>query len=441
MSHSSKPSRREFLKKSSVATAGLSLAGGLSLSRAAHAQGTDLMKIALIGCGGRGTGAVFDSLGSSPNVKLVAVADAFENNAKDAADRFRAAPFKDRVDVPDERVFHGFDAYEKAIEAADDMVLIATPPGFRPMQYKAAIEAGRHVFMEKPLCVDAPGYRSLLETNKLADEKNLKVGVGLQRHHQAAYVETIKRLQDGAIGRIDFLRVYWNGAGVWNRRRTENQTEMEYQMRNWYYFVWLCGDHICEQHIHNMDVGNWLMGGHPVEANGMGGRQVRKFGPDGDYGHIYDHHAVEFTFANGTKMFSQCRHIPNTWSSVSEHAHGTKGYSNCAGVIDDEKGEKVWRFRGENPNPYAQEHVDLMDAIVNDKPFNEGHFGADGSMTAVLGRMATYSGQVVKWDDAVANGPDEMPQTFAFDADPPVLPDENGSYEHHVAMPGVYKAY
>jgi myo-inositol 2-dehydrogenase / D-chiro-inositol 1-dehydrogenase len=441
MSNTSKPNRRAFLKKSSVATVGLSLAGGLSLSQAAHAAGKDEMKVALIGCGGRGTGAVFNSLNTCPNVKLVAVADAFEDNAKGAAEKFRNAPFKDRVDVPDDRVFAGFDAYQKAIEAADDMLIIATPPGFRPIHYKAAVEAGKHVFMEKPLCVDAPGYRSLMETNKLADEKNLKVGVGLQRHHQAPYVETIKRLRDGAIGKIDFLRVYWNGAGVWNRRRKPEQTEMEYQMRNWYYFVWLCGDHIAEQHIHNMDVGNWLIGAHPVEANGMGGRQVRKFGEDGDYGHIYDHHFVEFTYPDGTKMFSQCRHIRNCWDSVSEHAHGTKGYSNCAGVINDAKGEKVWRFRGKETNPYDQEHIDLMDAIVNDKKFNEGYLGAESSMTAVLGRMATYSGKVVKWDDAVKGGPNEMPEKFAFDANPPVLPDDKGSYEASVAMPGVYKPY
>jgi len=431
------PSRRDFLKKSSAAAAGATLVSGLSVARSAHAQSSDEMKVALIGCGGRGTGAAVNCLGSCPNTKLVGVADAFEDNAKVAADNLKKK-FGDRVDLPPDRVFAGFDAYQKAIDCGVDMLLIATPPGFRPIHYKAAIEAGKHIFMEKPCCVDAPGFRSLMETNKLADEKNLKVGVGLQRHHQAPYVETIKRLQDGAIGDIQFLRVYWNGGGVWNRRRQPDQNEMEYQMRNWYYFVWLCGDHIAEQHIHNMDIGNWLKNDHPVEANGMGGRQVRKFGPDGDYGHIYDHHAVEFTYADGTKMFSQCRHIRNCWNSVSEHAHGTKGYSNCAGKID---GPNEWRFRGESRNPYDQEHVDLMDAIQNDKKYNEGWFGATSSMTAVLGRMATYSGKTVKWDEAVAKGPNEMPEKFAWDANPPVMPDANGSYEHAVAMPGIYKPY
>ena len=432
-------SRRTFLRNSSLAVAGASLASSLSVARSAHgAETSDKLKVGLIGAGGRGRGAVVNCLGSCPNTELIAVCDAFEDNAKSAAQLFKDK-FGDRVQVPEERIFTGFDGFQKLIDSGVDMVLIATPPGFRPIHYKAAVEAGKHVFMEKPCCVDAPGFRMLMEANKLADEKKLKVGVGLQRHHQASYVETIKRIKDGAIGDLQYLRVYWNGGGVWNRRRQSDQTEMEYQMRNWYYFVWLCGDHIAEQHIHNMDIGNWIMGTHPVEANGMGGRQVRKFGPNGDFGHIYDHHAVEFTYDNGVKMFSQCRHMPNTWSQVSEFAYGTKGYANCDGKIY--AGDDKWRFRENAISPYDQEHIDLMDAIVNDKPYNEGYYGAESSFTAVLGRMATYSGQVVKWDDAVAKGPNEMPETFAWDAKPPVLPDDKGSYESSVAMPGVYKPY
>ncbi len=431
------PSRRDFLKKSSAAVAGAAAVSSLPLARSAHAAEDNVLKVALIGSGGRGSGAASNCLGMNKNTKLVAVADAFEDNAKNATNRLRKK-FGDRVDVPADRIFSGFDAYKQAIDCGVDMVLIATPPGFRPIHYKAAVEAGKHVFMEKPCCVDAPGFRSLMETNKLADEKNLKVGVGLQRHHQAPYVETIKRLQDGVIGDIQFFRVYWNGGGVWNRKRKPEQTEMEYQMRNWYYFVWLCGDHIAEQHVHNMDVGNWIKNAHPVEANGMGGRQVRKFGDNGDFGHIYDHHAIEFTYADGTKMFSQCRHILKCASNVSEAAHGTKGTSNCTGVID---GENKWRFRGKKTNPYDQEHIDLMAAILGNKKMNEGWYGATSSMTAVLGRMATYSGKIVKWDDAVKKGPNEMPEKFAFDAKPPVLPDSKGSYEGSVAVPGIYKPY
>lgn len=432
-------SRRTFLRNSSLAVASASLTTGLSVARSAHgAETSDKLKIGLIGAGGRGRGAVFNCINSCPNTELIAVCDAFADNAKNTTQMFKDK-LGDRVNVPDEQIFTGFDGFQKVIDSGVDMVIIATPPGFRPMHYSAAVKAGKHVFMEKPCCVDAPGFRMLMEANKLADEKKLKVGVGLQRHHQKSYVETIKRIKDGAIGDLKYLRVYWNGGGVWNRRRKPEQTEMEYQMRNWYYFVWLCGDHIAEQHIHNMDIGNWIVGSHPVEANGMGGRQVRKFGPNGDYGHIYDHHAIEFTYADGTQMFSQCRHISNTWNQVSEFAYGTKGHANCGGNIY--AGDDSWRFREKAISPYDQEHIDLMDAIINDKPYNEGHYGAESSFTAVLGRMATYSGKVVKWDDAVAKGPSEMPESYAWDAKPPILPDANGSYEHAVAVPGVYKPY
>ena len=229
--------------------------------------------------------------------------------------------------MPEDRRFVGFDAYQKALIAGPDLVILATPPGFRPIHFEAAVEAGKHVFMEKPVATDAPGVRRVLAAAEEAKKKNLAVGVGLQRHHEAMYLETIKRLQDGAIGDIVAMRVYWNGSTPWVKRAEltalrPQVSEMEYQMRNWYYFTWLCGDHIVEQHIHNLDVINWLKDGYPVQANGMGGCQVRK---GQDYGEIFDHHAVEFEYADGSRMFSQCRHIPNCWNSVSEHAHGTKG--------------------------------------------------------------------------------------------------------------------
>jgi len=437
MSQMKKPTRRDFLKTSSAALAAGTVAGSLSIARSAHAAGGDQIKIALIGAGGRGKGAVSNNLGSCENVKLVAVADAFEDNARGALNTFQNnKACAGKLDVPENRIFWGFDAYRKAIDCGVDMLIIATPPGFRPVHYKAAIEAGKHVFMEKPLCVDAPGFRSLMKTNKLADEKGLRVGVGLQRHHHKSYIETIKRIQDGAIGELKYLQAYWNGGGVWIRKRLPQQTEMEYQMRNWYYFVWLCGDHITEQHVHNLDVCNWIKDAHPVEANGMGGRQVRK-GPE--VGQIFDHHSVEFTYADGTKMFSQCRHIRGCWNSVSEAAHGTDGFAQ----VDKAqiKGKSEWSFRGKARNPYEQEHIDLLDAIRNNKKCNEGWYGATSSFTSVFGRMATYSGKAVKWDEAVAGGPDEGPKKLAWDANPPVMPDAQGSYEASVAVPGVYKPY
>jgi predicted dehydrogenase len=422
MSDMKTPSRRDFLKGSTAAAAGLALAGGLSFARSAHAAGGDELKVGLIGCGGRGTGAAAQCLGSCENVKLVAIADAFENNAKDSlANLLKDDSIKAKIDVPAERVFVGFDGYQKVIDAGIDVVLIATPPGFRPIHYAAAVKANKHVFMEKPCCVDAPGFRSLMETNKLADEKSLKVSVGLQRRHSKEYIQPVKAIQDGSLGDITLFRAYWNGGPIWVRNRQPGQSEMEYQMRNWYHFVWLCGDHIVEQHVHNLDICNWVKGDHPVKANGMGSCHCRD---NRNIGQIYDNHFVEFTYKDGTKLYSQCRQQPNTWSAVTQFIHGTKG---------------VKEFPGNGSDGYTQEHVDLINAIRKNEKLNDGWHAATSTFTAVLGRMATYSGIEVNWDDAVAKGPDEMPKKFAFDANPPAMPDTNGNYP--VAVPGVYKPY
>jgi len=327
-------------------------------------------------------------------------------------------------------------AYQKVIDSGVDLVILATPPGFRPIHFEYAVKAGKNIFMEKPVAVDAPGVRQVLEANKIAKEKKLKVGVGLQRHHQYEYLETVQRLKDGLIGDIIALRVYWNGGGVWDPplKRENAKSEMEYQMRNWYYYNWLCGDHIVEQHIHNLDVGNWVKGKYPVRANGMGGRQVRV---DKKYGEIFDHHYVEFDFDDGTKMYSQCRHIPNCWNSVSEHAHGTKGTCDISGGRISVTGGEDWRYRGKNPNPYQVEHDDLFAAIRQGSEFNEADNGAMSTMTAILGRMATYSGKIIEMEQALASNLSLMPRTFAWDADPPVMPKEDGSYP--IAVPGVTK--
>lgn len=431
-------SRRAFLQASAL-TAGAAVSAQLSLGRSAHAAGSDVLKIALIGCGGRGTGAAANCLNvqriTGEKVKLVAVADAFEDRARGALAQLRKE-YADQVDVPADCVFVGLDAYQRAIQSDADLVVMASPPGFRPMQYAAAVKAGKHVFMEKPCCTDAPGYRSLVESNKLADQKNLKVVVGLQRHHQAEYLQGVREIHEGKLGDVQFLRVYWNGSGGGARdlgpRPQNDPQEMTFQVRNWGCFVWLYGDNIVEQHVHNIDIANWVMSpqlgpnmAHPVEANGMGGRVN-----PGNYGDIFDHHFVEFTYANGTKMFSQSRHIQGTWDQVNESVHGSKGTRSVA----TGGGPKL-----ESGNPYDQEHVDLIKAIRKNERLNEGWFGAVSSMTAVLGRMATWSGQVVKWDDAVAKGPSEFPERLAWDAKPRHLPGPDGRYP--MAMPGVYKPY
>lgn len=431
-------SRRSFLKQSALA-AGAAAALQTSIARTAHAAGSDTLKFALIGCGGRGTGAADNCLNAAQilgrPVKMVAVADAFEERATNSLKNLKQK-WSAEIDVPDERKFIGLDAFQKAIECGVDMVVMASPPGFRPSQYAAAVAAGKHIFMEKPLCTDAPGYRELVSANEMADQKNLKVVVGLQRHHQASYLQGVKEIHDGKLGDIQFLRVYWNGSGGGAHdigpRPQNDPKEMEYQIRNWGCFRWLYGDNIVEQHVHNIDIGNWVMAkdgdpkkAHPVEANGMGGRVNR-----GNYGDIFDHHFVEFTYADGTKMFSQSRHQPGTWDQVNEFAHGTKGSREVAVGGGPEL---------ESGNPYVQEHVNLIKAILSDKPINDAWHATMSSMTAVLGRMATYSGQVVKWDEAVEKGPQESPEKIAWDAKPRSLPDEKGFYPF--VIPGIYKAY
>jgi predicted dehydrogenase len=453
-------SRRDFLKLSGTAAVAGSLAGSLSIARFAHAQGDDQIKVGLIGCGGRGTGAASQALKTKGNVKLVAMGDAFTDRLEGSLNTLQKdRTLAERIDVPEDRRFTGFDAYKQVLGAGVDLVILATPPGFRPIHFKAAVEAGKHVFMEKPVAVDAPGVRTVLAAAEEAKKKNLCVGVGLQRRHQAPYLETIKKLQDGTIGDIVAMRAYWNGAGVWVNPRKPGQTEMEFQMRNWYYFNWLCGDHIVEQHIHNLDVINWLKNAFPVRAQGMGGREVRvgekKYDyrapadmeimtPDGPrmvpkgerlvlvlkpdtYGEIYDHHHVEFEYADGSRMYSYCRHMRNTWPSVTEHCQGTKGSADISGATISVIGQEAWKYRGPGGNPYQVEHDDLFAAIRSGTPYNEAEYGALSSMTAVLGRLATYSGKVISWNDALNSDLSLGPKEYSFTATPP---------EPTVAVPG-----
>ncbi len=437
-------SRRGFLSSTTKAAAGASLLAGLPIERfVLGASPSDTVKVALIGCGGRGSGAANQALSTDGSVKLVAAADVHPDRLNGAISNLSKA-HKEKVDIKKENLFLGFDGYKKAIAMAD-VVILATPPGFRPMQFEEAVRQGKHVFMEKPVCVDAPGFRKVMAAAQEAKKKNLKVGVGLQRHHQAGYIETMKRLHDGAIGDVVAMRAYWNGNTPWVRRRDELEkqygrklTEMEYQLRNWYYFVWLCGDHIAEQHIHNLDVINWVKKGPPVSARGNGGCETRK---GKDYGEIFDHHVVEFTYADGSVCFSQCRHQQGCWNDVSESVIGTKGKSDLGRYTIT--GENAWRFKGGGKDAYQQEHDDLFAAIRNDTPFNEAEYGAASSMTSVLGRMATYSGKEITWEQAINSQVDTMVANIdkvsfeeAMQLMPKSLPDpETGLYK--LAIPGV----
>jgi predicted dehydrogenase len=437
-------SRRDFVKNSSL------LAGGMlaipTLSNANYFSGADdTIKIAVIGCGGRGTGATLQALLTKENVKLVAMADAFRDRldecykalTSDDLSEFttRKKTVKDRVDVPEERKFVGFDAYLKAIPLAD-VVILTTPPGLRPVHFEEAVKQGKQIFMEKPVATDPAGVQKVLAAAEIAKKKKLNVVVGLQRHYQNSYRELFKRKD--MIGDIVSASAWWDNDGVWVRERQPGQTEMEYQMRNWYYFNWLCGDHINEQHIHNLDVINWFKGAYPIKAQGLGGREVRK---GKDHGEIFDHHFVEFHYADGSILNSQCRHIKGTMSKVDELFIGTKGkiYTGAAKIVDH-KGTSLFQYdkkKLEN-DAYQTEHDELFEAIAKGEyKFDNAEYGAKSTMTSILGRMATYTGQVIEWDKAINSGISLQPDVYSFDALPKSLPNKDGFY--NVAVPGVTK--
>ena len=437
-------SRRDFVKQSGL-IAGATLAAPLISNANFYSGANDVIKIALIGCGGRGTGAATQALQSKQNVKLVAMADAFRDRidscyknitADDMSDSGIKGNLQSMIDVPEERKFVGFDAYKKAIALAD-VVILTTPPGFRPIHFEEAVNQNKHIFMEKPVATDPEGIKRVIAAAQIAKQKKLNVVVGLQRHYQNSYRELFKRKD--LIGDITSAQAWWNNDGVWVNPRKEGQTEMEFQMRNWYYFNWLCGDHINEQHIHNIDVINWFKGSYPVKAQGMGGREVRK---QKEYGEIFDHHFVEFHYADGSILNSQCRHIKNTSAKVDELIIGTKGKIFCdAANIRDHKGKLIYQFdkKGEN-NPYQTEHDELFAAIAKGEyKFWDAEKGAKSTMTSILGRMATYSGQVVEWDKAMNCGLNLQPSAYTWDTLPQSLPDADGFSK--VAVPGVTTFY
>jgi len=426
--------RRDFLKASAMIAGGTMLS---SIPLMGHSSVNDTIKIALIGCGGRGTGAASQALSTKFNLQLVAMADAFKDRL-DESYKDLSEKFKDKVNIPEEHKFVGFDAYAKAIALAD-VVILATTPGFRPIHFEEAIKQGKHVFMEKPVAVDAPGIRKVLATAEEAKRKKLNVVVGLQRRYQLNYREAIKRIQDGAIGDIVSGQVYWNSGGVWVRPRKPEQTEMEYQMRNWYYFNWLCGDHIVEQHVHNIDIANWVKGSYPVSIQGTGSQAWRK---GKDYGEIYDNHAVELTYADGSVIYSQCRHFEGTSNKVDETFQGTKGRTflsaSNAGKLWDHQGNLIYNHPTKGQaNPYQTEHDELFESISKGEYKHwDAEYGAKSTLTGIIGRYATYSGQVIKWDDALNANNSLMPETLTWDAKPKILPDENGLYP--VAQPGLF---
>ena len=407
-------SRRRFLKQSTTAAIGGALAATMPIAKTAHAAGSDVLRVGLIGCGGRGTGAAVQALSADPNVKLTAMGDAFADRLSDSLRRLKKqSSIADKLDVPHERRFTGFDAYQQVIQSGVDVVLLCTPPHFRPAHLEAAVEAGKHVFCEKPVAVDAPGVRRVLETTRHAEAKNLSIVSGLCWRYDYGVRETMKRVMDGAIGRIIAIQETYNASGLWMKPRQPDWSDMEWQMRNWLYFTWLSGDHNVEQHVHSLDKAAWLMNEEPpLRAVGLGGRQVRL---QREYGHIFDHHAVVYEYANGVKLFSFCRQQDGCDNDVSDHFLGTEGR---ASVLEHKilspTGEQKWRYRGPKPSMYQLEHDELFSSIRSANPINNGLYMARSTMLAILGRMATYTGKAVTWEEALNSSEDLTPPAYEW---------------------------
>ena len=386
--------RRDFMKAASVA----SLAAVVSGPSVLRAAGTENLRVGLIGCGGRGTGAAFDCVEASRGVIITALGDLFPDRLEASLNSLKEKLKKENLAVTAETCFTGFDAYARVLAADVDLVILAAPPFFRPQHLRAAVEAGKHVFMEKPVAVDPAGVRSVIASSDRAAQKGLSIVAGTQRRHEAHYLEVMKRVRGGDIGDIVSGQCYWNMGSLWVERAAQNWadriirnwSDMEWQIRNWLFTVWCSGDHICEQHVHNLDVMNWAMGAHPVKCTGMGGRAARV---DPMYGNAFDHFAVEYEYPNGARILSMCRQTAGAVDNVSERVVGTKGFSYTDGADGYIKGAKPYATEKPSPNPYVQEHIDLIEGIRAGKPLNEGKQVAESTLTAIMGRMSAYTGR------------------------------------------------
>jgi myo-inositol 2-dehydrogenase/D-chiro-inositol 1-dehydrogenase len=391
-------SRRELLKTASLASLAAAFPSGVFA-----VQSSERVRVGLIGCGGRGTGAAEDCVSASPDVVIAAMGDLFPDQLQRSLGELKEKLPAGRLTATPETCFTGFDAYRKVMAAGVDMVILATPPFFRPSHLEAAIQAGRHVFTEKPVAVDPAGVRSVIATSELAAKKGLAIVAGTQRRHQAHYLEIMKRVHGGDLGELVSGQCYWNMGALWVERAAQNWadriikkwSDMEWQVRNWLFTAWASGDHIVEQHVHNLDVMNWAFGGHPVKCTGMGGRAART---EPEYGNIFDHFAVEYEYPNGARVLSMCRQTEGAAENVSERVVGTSGFSYTDSADGYIKGKKPYEGEKGSPNPYVQEHADLVASIKAGKPLNEGRQVAESCLTAIMGRMSAYTGRALSWD-------------------------------------------
>ncbi|MCF7708159.1 MAG: Gfo/Idh/MocA family oxidoreductase [Verrucomicrobia bacterium] len=429
MKHKSKiqefTSRREFIK-----TTGIAVAGGLFATKTLNAEpipASETLKVGLIGCGGRGTGAAGQALAADKNVKLTAMADAFEDRLTSSLSGLeKNNPGK--VDVPPERRFVGFNAFKKVLESDIDVVILATPPGFRPQHLEESVKAGKHIFCEKPMAVDAPGYRKVLAAVAESKKKNLSLVAGFCWRYSNAERAAFGRVLDGAIGDVRAVYATYNTGPIWVHPRKPDWSDMQWQMRNWYYFTWLSGDHIVEQAVHSVDKIAWAFGDvSPVKVMAHGGRQVRN---EPKYGHIYDHFEVVYEFPNNARAFLFCRQMPGCSNDNSDHIMGSTGVCDVTGFrrIHRIIGENAWSYDGDYNNMYQTEHDKLFASIRRGEPINDGDRMANSTMMAIAGRMSAYTGQTITWEEAVNSEKDWSPPSYSWDQPVSVPP---------VAMPGV----
>ena len=372
------------------------------------------LKVGIIGCGGRGSGAMIDFLNAGPNLSVHALGDTFLDNITACREKLKK---EKNMEVADENVFVGFDAYEKVLDSGVDVVILATPPHFRPLHFEAAVQARKHIFMEKPIAVDPVGIRSIMASAKKAEPLGLKIVTGTQRRHQLDYVEVYKQVMNGAIGDITSANCYWNQNQLWYRNPKAEWSEMEYMIRDWVNWLWLSGDHIVEQHVHNIDVITWFTGKHPTKAVGFGSRHRRVTGDQ------YDNFSVDFVYDNGMHMHSMCRQINGTANNVSEFIMGTNGSSNCKDKIWDATGAEKFAYayplddkgqpmKSVKVSPYVQEHIDLVTCIRQNIPVNETEQTAISNMTAIMGRVSAYTGKEVTWDEMMNSDMKLGPTTY-----------------------------
>ncbi len=433
--------RRIFIQKSAMTASAAALTS--AFRPGVYAAGRDELKIGLIGCGGRGTGATMQALSATEHpVKLWAMGDLFADQieasynmlitgAKGRYDRAAFPSLSTQMDVPEERRFSGFDNFQKVIDSGVDMVILATPPHFRPQHFEAAVASGKHVFMEKPVAVDPVGIRRVMAAAEESKKKKLSVVAGTQRRHQNHYQEILKRVHDGAIGDIVAGQCYWNMGPLWvadskkywDKYQNGEWTDMEYQCRNWLFHTWLSGDHVCEQHVHNIDIIHWALDTNPEMVMGCGGRQERV---QPQYGNGYDHFATELEFPNDVRVSSMCRQQTGASNNVSERLVGTKGQVYLDGSSGRIIGENPYEYDGHNADPYVQEHAVLIESIRNGEGRNEAAQVARSTMSAIAGRMAAYTGRSMKWDWAFQRSElDLKPGKYEFGklpVDPPAIP-------------------